>query len=718
MRMTMATAVPANDAVVAAPTETAAATSDAELLSRYARRRDEAAFAELVRRHVHLVHAAAARQSGGDAHLADDVTQAVFIVLARRAPDVAIDRLPAWLIATARLCAKDAVRRRVRREQHEQRAASMRPTADHTAPDAALQEISPHLDHALCQLRPRDRTAVALRFLENRSMADVGVALGLSANATQKVIARALEKLRRMLAGRGVMLASPAILSTAMLESAAHAAPAAVLGQIVPIALGHAAATSAGAGAGAATVTTSQLLADGAIRAAVAAAKLRMFVTIASVAAVVTGVAGGTAAIVSARRSPPPAAVVAPATAPDAAADGQIVLNAYGQPLHEYARPYPTLDPLMSTLIFEGRTADVAALLDEAPWLIEARTPRERGGFTPLGVAARAGNVEISNLLIRRGAYIEAENLWIGYTPINDAAYRGDANVVKALLDAGAEVNHRARRGLTALGLYYYALDRGLTTATPEEGARTEQMLIAAGSIYPQQRLKDRQEHVAKRIAATQKVAATTAPTSPTSAVSPPPSTRPTTAKIDLGPVQRNQRGPEPTPRANASDGLLPGGGNLAATFQANNARVVFEPPNFAAPTVRLFYIDREFIRWPQQDVIVARFHLLRDPSLAATLGVTAEQMRRLTSLPPPPPRGMLASPADIAELQRLWNAYRAAAEPRKATAARQIAESLARIADAARQPSQAAYTKRAREIEAILTPEQIAAYREMRVSE
>jgi hypothetical protein len=588
----------------------------------------------------------------------------------------------------------------------------MRPTADHTAPDAALKEISPHLDHALCQLRPRDRTAVALRFLENRSMADVGVALGLSPNATQKVVARALEKLRRMLAGRGVMLSSTAVLSTAMLESAAHAAPAAILGQIVPVALAPpaaAAAVATSAGAGAATVATSHLLADGAVRATIAAAKLRMIVTLVSVAAVVTGVAGGAAAIMSARRTPPPPVVVAPATAPDAAVvdDGAIVWHAYGQPLHEYAKPYPTLDPLMSKLIYDGRAADVAALLDEAPWLIEARTPRQQGGLTPLLVAARAGNVEIVNLLIRRGAYVEAENLWIGYTAINDAAYRGDPAVVKALLDVGADTNHRARRGLTALGLYYYALDRGLGSVTPEEGARTEQMLIAAGSIYPQQRLKDRQEAAAKRLAATQNATATT--TSPAS-------TRPTTAKPDLGPVQRNQRGPEPSPRANASDGMLPGGGSLAATFQANKSRVVFEPPASAAPTVRLFYTDREFVHWPEQDLLVARFRLLREPDLAATLGVTSEQMRRLTSLAPPPPRGMLASPADVAELQRLWSAHRAAADPRKATTSRQIAEALARIAEAARERTQAAYMTRAREVEAILTPQQIEAYREMRV--
>jgi hypothetical protein len=482
---------------------------------------------------------------------------------------------------------------------------------------------------------------------------------------------------------------------------------------VVPVALAPASsaaaaatATTASASGAAATVVTSQLLADGAIRATIAAAKLRMIVTLASIAAVVSAIAGGAAAFMSAaRRTPMPPVTIAPAAAPEPTSDGTIAWEANGQPLHEFARPYPSLDPLMSKLIFEGRDADVAALLDEAPWLIEARTPRHRGGFTPLLVAARAGDVDILNLLIRRGAYIEAESLWIGYTAMNDAAYRGDADAVKALLDAGAEVNHRARRGLTAIGLYYYALDRGLSIATPQDGARTEQMLIAAGSIYPQYRLKDRQEAAARRMAATRRSPATS-----------PAATQPATAKIDVGPALPNQRGPEPTPRANAADGMLPGGGALARTFQASNARVVFEPPGSAAPAVRLLYIDRGFIPLSDQELLVARFRILREPDLAATLGIATDQMRLLTSLPPPPPRGMLASSADIVELQRLWSAYRAAAEPRKATAARLIAESLSRIADAARQPTQAAYAKRAREIEAILTPEQIAACREMRV--
>lgn len=690
----------------------AADDTDATLLARYARGRDQAAFAAIVARHVHMVHAAALRQTRGNRHLADDVTQAVFIVLARRAGTLALDRLPAWLLVTARLCAKDAVRREARRTQYEQRAAAMKPTAYQPAPAPApalaphwtLEQISPHLDRALCQLRPRERTAVALRFLEDRSFEEIGRALGLSQNAAQKVVARALEKLRRMLAGRRVMFGSAATLSAALLESAAHAAPGNMLGQIITISLGQPGVVSAGTSAGAsasAGTATSHAIAEGAMRAAVMAARLRWIVGGAAVAVVAGGMIAGAAAMTQARR-PAPAAAVAPANAtPFANADRADPSLAA---LHEYARPYPSLDPIVPKLIEQGRTADLAALLDEMPWQIDARTP-DNGGFTPLLLAARHGNIEIVKLLIRRGAYLEAENLRIGYTAINEAAYRGDAAVVKALLDAGADVNHRARRGLTALGLHYYALDRNLITTTPQEAARTEQMLIAAGSIPPQMRLKDQ---LLKR----QPARATTA-RSATQPAGGDGSGAGTTVPF-RGPVRRGQRPPEPSPRANASDGVLPGAGELVVTFQVGNARLAVTPPNSAAPELRLFYIDRGFLSAADEELLLsARFRIAHEPETAAELNITPEQIRRLRSLAPPPP-GMLASPADLAELQRLWGAYRAAAKEQKARAAGQVVAALSRVSVAARQATREAYVRRAREVEAILSPEQLAEYRDM----
>ena len=98
-------------------------TEDAELLRRYAADRSEAAFAELVQRRLDLVYSVALRQVGGDAHLAQDVTQRVFADLARKAAKLS-DRtvLSGWLYRSAQFAASDVVRSERRR-----RARSRRP---------------------------------------------------------------------------------------------------------------------------------------------------------------------------------------------------------------------------------------------------------------------------------------------------------------------------------------------------------------------------------------------------------------------------------------------------------------------------------------------------------------------------------------------------------------------------------------------------------------
>src|SRR4051812_26771743 len=100
---------------IAAPTGCVAVSTDDGLLAEYARSRSSDAFGQLVTRYVGMVHAAALRQTVGDAHLAEDVTQAVFIILSERARSIpAGSVLAGWLLLTTRYVARNATRREQR----------------------------------------------------------------------------------------------------------------------------------------------------------------------------------------------------------------------------------------------------------------------------------------------------------------------------------------------------------------------------------------------------------------------------------------------------------------------------------------------------------------------------------------------------------------------------------------------------------------------------
>lgn len=199
--------------------------SNAELLDQFVRGRSEAAFAELVRRHVDMVHAAAQRQLAGKNHLADDVTQAVFIVFSRKAAKIRGDHLAGWLLKTTRFCVAEAKRGERRRQFHEHRAASMKSTIIENS-QFSHEDVMQYLDEAIGCLSARQSTAIAMRYLQNKSTAEVAAAMGISAGAVQKIILRGMPKLRRILTGRGVTLASTGGLAEAMLEASHHAAPA------------------------------------------------------------------------------------------------------------------------------------------------------------------------------------------------------------------------------------------------------------------------------------------------------------------------------------------------------------------------------------------------------------------------------------------------------------------------------------------------------------
>ena len=215
------------------------------LLQRYVADRSEAAFAELVRQYIDLVYSAALRQVNGDATTAQDVTQAVFTDLARKAPRLLRHlSLTGWLYTSTRyLCAK-ARRTEQRRVAREQEACIMNQLLHSTDSDAAWQELRPVLDEAMHDLSADDREAVLLRFFEQRSLAEIGTRLGLTEDTARKRVARALDKLRAGLARRGITSTVTA-LGVALVERTVSAAPTGMAGQI-----SRAAAAEAAAGGG------------------------------------------------------------------------------------------------------------------------------------------------------------------------------------------------------------------------------------------------------------------------------------------------------------------------------------------------------------------------------------------------------------------------------------------------------------------------------------
>src|ERR1051326_7421716 len=94
--------------------------SDRELLNRFTQNESDQAFALIVERYIHLVHSVALRHTANPHH-ADEITQAVFIILARRA--ASLDHrtiLSGWLYHTARLTAANFLRSEIRRSKREQ----------------------------------------------------------------------------------------------------------------------------------------------------------------------------------------------------------------------------------------------------------------------------------------------------------------------------------------------------------------------------------------------------------------------------------------------------------------------------------------------------------------------------------------------------------------------------------------------------------------------
>jgi RNA polymerase sigma factor (sigma-70 family) len=221
--------------------------NDMDLVREFARNNSEAAFAELVRRHLNLVYSVARRCTGndGDAH---DVTQAVFIILARKAAGLREKTLlTGWLYETTRFAAARLLRTNARRHAREQEAY-MQSTLTEADTAAVWEQLSPHLEAAMGRLNAADRALLVLRFYENKTGPEAAALLGIREDAAHKRVARAIEKLRKFFAQRGVTLTATAI-AGAVSANSVQAAPVALVKTISAIAVAK------GAAAGTATLT-------------------------------------------------------------------------------------------------------------------------------------------------------------------------------------------------------------------------------------------------------------------------------------------------------------------------------------------------------------------------------------------------------------------------------------------------------------------------------
>src|SRR5215469_670396 len=217
-------------------------TDSQQLLDQFVRSRSDMAFRELVSRYVDLVYSTAFRLVDGNAHQAQDVAQEVFVDLARKAPSLPNDvQLGGWLHRHTCFVASHSMRSERRRQFRERQAVEMNALNDNSGRD--FRQIAAVLDDAVNELEEGDRTAVVLRFYEQRDFRSVGQAIGSNEDAARMRVNRALEKLEGSLKRRGITTTGAA-LSVVLAANTVQSAPAGLAAAISAVALGGAAASA------------------------------------------------------------------------------------------------------------------------------------------------------------------------------------------------------------------------------------------------------------------------------------------------------------------------------------------------------------------------------------------------------------------------------------------------------------------------------------------
>jgi RNA polymerase sigma factor (sigma-70 family) len=222
------------------------AKADAQLLREYSRQGSEAAFGEIVARYTNLIYSAVLRQVGS-ADIAEEVAQSVFTDLARKAPSLAGKleenaTIVGWLYRSSRYAVSKHLRAEQRRHNRESQAMQELDSTSSTSPD--WERVRPVLDEAMADLSEEDRQAMLLRFFQNQGFQAVGAALGISDDAAQKRVGRALEKLRARLAHHGITTTA-AMLSVVLSTHAIQTAPAGLAAKLAGASLAGAASKTA-----------------------------------------------------------------------------------------------------------------------------------------------------------------------------------------------------------------------------------------------------------------------------------------------------------------------------------------------------------------------------------------------------------------------------------------------------------------------------------------
>ncbi len=254
--------------------------TDWQLLQKFTQENSQTAFSELSRRYTNLVYCTCLRELGNAAQ-AEDAAQAVFLLLARKAPFLHPNRqaatLSSWLFQTALLTAKNVRRQEQRRQAREQEAAQMQ--ANSLDDLAGWTDIEPHFNDALQALPPGQRSLIVERFFQDRPLTEIGAGQGISEDAARMRVNRALDRLRRFFAARNITMSAAALvalLPLAVRPAPAHAAEA-IARLMLPITGGN---------------TPAQILALGVLR-AMNTKRLRLQLGAATLAAVfVLGTAG------------------------------------------------------------------------------------------------------------------------------------------------------------------------------------------------------------------------------------------------------------------------------------------------------------------------------------------------------------------------------------------------------------------------------------------